>query len=124
MLNFHQIAKFFSAKLTCCTVISVVYMSLPTIYCTITMHMYMYMFFSPSGGTEEVDDLRLTLDKTKRLLVLQSKISSDYKKELEILQNEVKKRQNECEDLKQVLDMKNDKIKVSSTCTCTFMQVH
>uniref|UniRef100_A0A1X7TZZ9 RPGRIP1 C-terminal domain-containing protein n=2 Tax=Amphimedon queenslandica TaxID=400682 RepID=A0A1X7TZZ9_AMPQE len=63
------------------------------------------------GGTEEVDDLRLTLDKTKRLLALQSKISSDYKKELEILHNEVKERRNECEDLKQMLDLKNDKIK-------------
>uniref|UniRef100_A0A1X7U1H0 RPGRIP1 C-terminal domain-containing protein n=2 Tax=Amphimedon queenslandica TaxID=400682 RepID=A0A1X7U1H0_AMPQE len=63
------------------------------------------------GGTEVVDDLRLTLDKTKRLLALQSKISSDYKKELEILQNEVKERRNECEDLKQMLDLKNDKIK-------------
>ena len=66
-----------------------------------------------SGSTEEVDDLRLALDKNKRLLALQSKISSDYKKELEILQNEIKERQKENENLKQILDMKNDKIKVS-----------
>lgn len=73
-----------------------------------------------SDCSDEVDDLRLAyatlnneLEKTKRLLSLQSTISNDYKKELELVRIEMKELQQECDRKTQLLDAKNNRIKVS-----------
>ena len=122
------------------TIILTLSLSIPPSFTSCILFLFFYSLFSPhthpppsphthpplplplptSDCSDEVDDLRLAyatlnneLDKTKRLLSLQSTISNDYKKELELVRIEMKELQQECDRKTQLLDAKNNRIKVS-----------